>query len=883
MPSIFILFVQTLLVITILTPWDHTAQAKVRKTEYKDGKKSYLVLEDFSDNGLKVYNQIIVSKDFRQEAFDHNKDGFIDEKIISRKVGKDRITIHYKHYLWGDTFLLLTMKRRHSKGIQEARYQYDFQTKNYKLVSSEDRPFRTYNAEKGKTCSSNSKITETEASFRGIKHAALVESIKKHILDDSCKDWEEESDGKKSADIIAEQIARGMEKFDESPNCLSKNGNSYRAMQMQARFEEMLQEGNEYKVSCRKSEASRFLNASYSEEKKEICFHKKLPDNDPNFYENKFIHEALHSVGEEDESYVYYAEYCCDDNKRGYQSNGTSIEDYDVNYCEELKSYKQRREQERLSLLTAGPVSEIKNYKKREAYRQMLGKLLAKHEEQCVKGDGSLIGCDKPKDYENLIATIKGDKEFLNSISACNGIESFCTEKQKSIVEFLESCTIKIKGSEDMYVKHCQEKFFNAKTGVWPAEKNRVKVGKVEYLVVNKYGVSGAFIIPETYAKGDNNKLKGNVAKNDDPIVVSFRGGGPPTRGYAARRSRNNRGGPPIGSGSRISPIGKTSGVDYTDETRSRRNRSYNTKTQQASRGGQANQGYKAQRVELENIVDRTNPVLKEVGKFFSSAAKTVSNFIVPEARAQTLPKNSRRRGRSPAAFNPPTQISARDLTSVKGRINNRVIASRSEGKTQNPQVSPDISNRKPASQKPLDFIEDSDKLKGEIKVSSASKEGSSNDATNGADSVDGAKVEASQTSVDESTQDKESPDNNKEDQSFVISTEELEKSKEENEQDFEGRSAQGKLSASYGRGRSRDRNRNIGTGSSKIQQGIQNNTQTTIQLIENNSSEFAKNLVQQNIRVDYKDRAVGKITNYVVHYRYDQEKDQFMLVPRVK
>ena len=57
-----------------------------------------------------------------------------------------------------------------------------------------------------------------------------------------------------------------------------------RAMKLQARFWEMLQEGNEYKVSCRhaisrytpfEAMRSNLINASYSEEKKEICFHKK--------------------------------------------------------------------------------------------------------------------------------------------------------------------------------------------------------------------------------------------------------------------------------------------------------------------------------------------------------------------------------------------------------------------------------------------------------------------------------------------------------------------------------------------------------------------------------------------------------------------------------
>ena len=78
---------------------------------------------------------------------------------------------------------------------------------------------------------------------------------------------------------------------------------------------------------------------------------------------------------------------------------------------------------------------------------------------------------------------------------------------------------------------------------------------------------------------------------------------------------------------------------------------------------------------------------------------------------------------------------------------------------SRDPYINSDVPSREPASQKPLDFIKDSDKLKGKIKVSS----------------VDGAKIK-------------------------------------------EGR------------------NKNI-ADSSEMQQRIQNNAQTTIQLIEDNSS----------------------------------------------
>ena len=90
-------------------------------------------------------------------------------------------------------------------------------------------------------------------------------------------------------------------------------------------------------------------------------------------------------------------------------------------------------------------------------------------------------------------------------------------------------------------------------------------------------------------------------------------------------------------------PLERSSGVDYTDEIRSRRSRSYNNvKTKQVSRAvrtSRVGQAYQAQRVELENIVDRTNPVIKKVVKVFNSTLNTVSNFIVPKAQAQVVAK----------------------------------------------------------------------------------------------------------------------------------------------------------------------------------------------------------------------------------------------------
>ena len=687
------------------------------------------MLEDFSPNGLKVYNQIIVSKDFRQEAFDHNKDGFIDEKTISRKVGKDRITVHYKHYLWGDTFLVLNMKRRHSKGIQEAHYRYDFQTKNYQLVSFEDRPFRSYSStphksSEGKNCSPNAMSEKAEAfwwNIQKIEDKALIDNIKKTVLSDSCKEgWEEESDTEKSGDIIAKQIANGMKKFDKRSNCLSKNGSSFMAMKLQARFWEMLQEGNEYKVSCREelssysiySTAPQFLNASYSEENKEICFHKKLPSDDPNFYENKFIHEALHSIGEKDETYVQAVESCCatdriiiygDGKEEGFDNSCSGLKSNEYRFMSGLKSSEQRLMKERLGSLLIRDINKIQSYEKIPAYGRMLEKFLAKYEEQCARKEGSILesGC-KMEDYRKLKSTIIG-KDFLVSIDGCDkNMKAFCERQQKKIVNLLNFCKY-----NKSNLKDCQESFYFVKKGVWLGGEDRSQ------------------IIAKAYAEGDGNNPEGEIGgelRNVIPLrhpgqtmesPNPIRGGGPPVRGYAAKRARIREAGPPVrgyaakqarireagppvrgyaakrarireagppvrgyaakqarireagppvrgyaakrarknreesstSSVGKISPIGritgKTSGVDYTDEIRSRRSRSYNNvKTKQVSRAvrtSRVGQAYQAQRVELENIVDRTNPVIKKVVNVFNSTLKTVSNYIVPKAHAQVV------------------------------------------------------------------------------------------------------------------------------------------------------------------------------------------------------------------------------------------------------